>query len=203
MGLERIRLLTPVDLVPSRGEPLQWSVENSPPSSVTRQLIGDGKNLHLPINHIIMMNTGLERSLILSQTSEYALRAMLHLAEVEGDKPTRVGDIAEALSVPRNYLSKILHTLARSGLLISFRGPGGGFALAPDSKSTRLVSIVELFDRSEPEGRCFLGRPQCLDEDPCPAHAQWGDIKNRILFFLNETTIESLAHEGLPPTSSE
>lgn len=125
---------------------------------------------------------------------------MLHLAEVEREEPTRVDDIAEALSVPRNYLSKILHALARSGLLVSSRGPGGGFVLAPGSKSTSLAEIIQLFDPSEPQDRCFLGRPQCRDDDPCPAHAQWSVIKSSILHFLTQTTIEELARDGLPPT---
>jgi Rrf2 family protein len=101
--------------------------------------------------------------------------------------------------VPRNYLSKILHSLARSGFLVSSRGPGGGFVLPESSRSTPLMAIIELFDPSEPQDRCFLGRPQCRDDDPCPAHAKWGDIKSRILCFLTETTLEELARDGLPP----
>lgn len=139
--------------------------------------------------------------MILSQTSEYALRAVLHLADVEGEEPQRVDDIAEALSVPRNYLSKILHSLARSGILVSSRGPGGGFVLTEASRTVPLMQIIELFDPTEPQDRCFLGRPQCLDEDPCPAHDRWGDIKRRIRSFLTETTLEELARQG-PPTTS-
>ena len=58
--------------------------------------------------------------MILSQTAEHALRAVLYLAQRE-DELVRVGDIAEALSIPRNYLSKILHLLAREGVLASTR----------------------------------------------------------------------------------
>lgn len=141
--------------------------------------------------------------MILSQTSEYALRAMLHLAEFGHGEPIRVDDIAESLSVPRNYLSKILHSLARSGFLVSSRGPGGGFVLAEHSRSMPLMGIIELFDAADPQDRCFLGRPQCRDDDPCPAHDRWGDIKKRIQVFLTETTLEELAREGLPPTSPQ
>ncbi|HSH75920.1 MAG TPA: Rrf2 family transcriptional regulator, partial [Longimicrobiales bacterium] len=68
--------------------------------------------------------------MILSQTAVYALKATLRLAEQEPGGRMRVDDIAAELDVPRNYLSKILHTLAREGLLSSSRGPGGGFELA-------------------------------------------------------------------------
>ena len=63
--------------------------------------------------------------MILSQTAIYALQAVMHLAEAGPGEPHRVGDIAEALGVPRNYLAKILNGLARSGVLTSTRGPGG------------------------------------------------------------------------------
>ena len=51
--------------------------------------------------------------MILSQTAVYALKAVLFLAEAKGQELARVDDIAQALDVPRNYLSKILHVLAR------------------------------------------------------------------------------------------
>ncbi|MEK6688644.1 MAG: Rrf2 family transcriptional regulator, partial [Gemmatimonadota bacterium] len=57
----------------------------------------------------------------LPQTAEYALRAVLHIAS----KPdlVRVATLAEELDIPRNYLSKTLHQLARAGILQSTRGP--------------------------------------------------------------------------------
>ena len=69
---------------------------------------------------------------MLSRTSQYALRAILYLADQPVERSVRAIDVAENLDVPANYLSKILHTLARSGLLISERGPRGGFRLARD-----------------------------------------------------------------------
>ena len=65
--------------------------------------------------------------MLLSQTSEYALRAVLYIAECDG--PVSVGEIAEAVGVPQNYLSKTLHQLARAGVLRSARGPAGGLGI--------------------------------------------------------------------------
>ncbi len=131
--------------------------------------------------------------MILSQTSEYALRALLHLAAMDDNDPTRVEDMATALAVPRNYLSKILHTLTRAGLLDSVRGPGGGFSLAAGSGATTLLEVIRLFDPFDLQAVCFLGRPECRDDDPCPAHEHWGEIKARILAFVTETTLDHLA----------
>ena len=66
---------------------------------------------------------------MLSRTAEYALRAVLFLAD--RGEPTNVELIAERLDVPRNYLSKILHRLAREGVLSSTRGQGGVKSISP------------------------------------------------------------------------
>lgn len=130
--------------------------------------------------------------MILSQTAVYALRAMLHLAERPDDRPMRVDDIASALDVPRNYLSKILHVLARQGLLRSTRGPGGGFRLACSPSRTTLLEVAGHFDDMDGE-RCLLGRPECRDDDPCPAHGQWKDVAAGLHAFFRNTTIADIA----------
>jgi Rrf2 family protein len=75
----------------------------------------------------------------LSKSGSYALRALIYIAEPGEDGPLRVAEIAAALDVPRNYLSKLLHRLTQAGVLQSGRGPRGGFSLAhrPESLSLR------------------------------------------------------------------
>ena len=73
--------------------------------------------------------------MLLPQTAEYAIRAVLHLARA--DDVVRVPDLAAAIHVPQNYLAKTMHHMARSGLLRSTRGPAGGFRLAvPAAEAT-------------------------------------------------------------------
>ena len=67
---------------------------------------------------------------MLSSTAEYALRAVLYVAQHAAGGPVRVSEIASALKLPQNYLSKILHELTKSGILVSTRGKHGGFQLA-------------------------------------------------------------------------
>ena len=81
----------------------------------------------------------------------------MYLAETPKDTPVRVDDIAEALSVPRNYLSKILHVLGRAGLLQSTRGPHGGFRLAQPAKDVLLTDVISHFDDVGETTGCLLG----------------------------------------------
>lgn len=130
---------------------------------------------------------------MLSDTSEYALRAVLYIADNEG--MIRVDTLAEALSVPRNYLSKTLYALAKAGILTSMRGPRGGFDLAVPADQLTLSRIVEPFDTIEASRTCLLGRKQCSDANPCPAHDRWKGIADQIATFFRSTTVEDLIHD--------
>ncbi|MBP7861797.1 Rrf2 family transcriptional regulator [bacterium] len=83
---------------------------------------------------------------MISQTAEYALRAMVFIA-MNSDSPQVTEKIACGTKVPASYLSKILQLLAKSGLVKSQRGIGGGFILAaPPSK----ISILEIVNAVDP-----------------------------------------------------
>ncbi len=139
------------------------------------------------------------KTIMLSQTAEYALRAVLYLAERADDGTVRVGEMAQALRIPRNYLSKILHRLARAGVLASTRGKTGGFRLAVAADRLRLSEIVAPFDRVDERRRCLLGRPQCSDRTACAAHSRWKDVADTVATFFRETTVAELLSDAAVP----
>lgn len=129
---------------------------------------------------------------MLPLTAEYALRAVLYIADRGDGATVPVDAVAEALGLPRNYLSKTLNQLAKRGVLASRRGPAGGFRLriAPD-----VLTLAQIIDGFAPEhtGRgCLLGRAECSDENPCPAHHRWKSVAERIRRFFDETTVAEL-----------
>lgn len=130
----------------------------------------------------------------ISGTSQYAIRAVVYIATHGGDEPVRVTPIASALKVPRNYLSKTLHLLARAGVLRSTRGPLGGFQLAVPAAKLTLARVTAPFDESGAR-HCLLGRPQCSDQRPCAAHTRWSAISDSLQDFFQRTTIDDLVRE--------
>lgn len=136
---------------------------------------------------------------MLSQTAEYALRAVLHLAGHSDGEPVSVDRISEELDLPRNYLSKILHTLAKRGMLASTRGPHGGFVIAVPADALSLLEVIEPFDRIEERRQCLLGRSRCSDQAPCPAHARWKEVAERLAAFFRETMVADLLEEENAP----
>lgn len=126
---------------------------------------------------------------MLSNTAQYALRAMLYLGEREGSGLIRVDEVSEALDVPRNYLSKILHALVKAGVLTSLRGPHGGFTLARPGAQITLFDVVGVFDDIEARRTCLLGRKECSDVAPCSIHAHWREVATQVAAFFRDTSL--------------
>ena len=131
----------------------------------------------------------------LSSTARDAIRAVLYVAGHAEEQPVRVDEVATALSVPRNYLSKTLHALTRAGVLRSERGPKGGFQLTERPERIALARVVAPF---EPVGerRCLVGRPECGGAHPCAAHQRWSGVAATVEGYFANTTIADLLAES-------
>ena len=140
---------------------------------------------------------------MLSQTAEYALRTALHIAaRPAGSGPARVNELAEALHIPQNYLSKTLHVLAREGVLTSTRGKHGGFELSRPAARIRLVDVIGPFDQMGQRRHCLLSRAPCSDDHPCAAHAAWKDTAEQISSFFRDTSLADLAKAPRAPATA-
>lgn len=133
----------------------------------------------------------MEDIVVLAQTAEYAVRAVLHIAAHQGDGSVNVRNTATSLRVPQNYLSKTLHQLARAGILISTRGPMGGFRLAIPADELSLDRIISTVAATGGH-RCLLGHGMCGETPDCAVHAQWSPIATQVRAFFGTTTVADL-----------
>jgi Rrf2 family protein len=130
---------------------------------------------------------------MLTQTAEYALRAVLFLAGAPTRGPVSVDEIAGSLEVPASYLSKILPELARAGVIVATRGRSGGYQLARRAEEIPLSQVVDVFENGRGEHRhCLLGRGPCSERTACSAHHQWKGTAERIETFFRCTTIADI-----------
>jgi Rrf2 family protein len=129
---------------------------------------------------------------MLSQTAEYALRAVVAIAQQPAGEAIGAARLAAQLEVPPNYLGKTLHQLARAGVLDSTRGKLGGFRLARPAGKISLLEVVAPFDEGAGYRSCLLGRKVCSDLAPCAAHARWRAVSERTVQFFRETTVADL-----------
>lgn len=95
---------------------------------------------------------------MISQTSEYALRAAIYLAGRPDGTPASAQEISKAVQVPVGYLQKTLRLLANHKIVTAQRGVGGGFALA---KVPSAISVLDILKASETQisriEQCPLG----------------------------------------------
>ncbi|HEX8984885.1 MAG TPA: Rrf2 family transcriptional regulator [Bryobacteraceae bacterium] len=128
-----------------------------------------------------------------STTCEYALRALVRLAQMPDGAAILGRDLAQQADIPANYLSKILLTLRNAGILTTARGTGGGYRLRKSASEIRLIHVVELFDGARARPACLLGAKECSDENPCSAHNSWREVRDTYVRFLETTTLFEVA----------
>lgn len=130
------------------------------------------------------------KAALLSQTAEYALRAVVLLAEVGGG-PLTTHDIARRAEIPGGYLSKVLRRLSNTGILTAQRGVGGGFTLNRRPIEITALEVVEAVDGGVPRiARCPLGRSD--HTTLCPLHRMIDQAASDVETALSTTTIEAL-----------
>jgi Rrf2 family protein len=143
--------------------------------------------------------------MLVSQTAEYALRAMAGLATLPPDQPVRATDLSAATGIPSHYLSKVLRRLVLAGLLRSQKGQGGGFALARTPDQISFMDILTAVDAYPEDGRCAFGWDVCDEVHPCPLHGSWSRLNDQIRAWATGTTLADVrdfnrsdAHIELP-----
>ncbi len=138
-------------------------------------------------------------SVLFSRQCEYALQAVLYLALRPEGVRTSIHDLAKRIQIPHHFLAKTLQQLAYKGLLISQKGPTGGFALARPAKAITLFNIVEAIDGVEFTTKCVLGFPECSGKNPCSVHDSWGKMRDELKGVFTNKNIAQLAREMKKP----
>ncbi len=132
----------------------------------------------------------------LTQTAEYALRIMATIAAMEPGQPVRAVDLTDKTGIPPHYLSKILRRLVSAGLLKSQKGRGGGFVLARPLSQIFFSDILQAVNYTTEADVCVFGWDECSEENPCPLHFFWRDIKHYFSNWAEGHTLQEVKEVG-------
>lgn len=133
-----------------------------------------------------------------SQTQEYALRAVVWLASHAEDGAFGCNQIAEETAVPPSYLAKVLQELARSGILTSKRGVGGGFQLDREPETLTVLEVINAVDPLKRITACPLGL-KTHGKHLCPMHSRLDGAMEMVEDALRNSTIrEVMSEPGRP-----
>ena len=127
---------------------------------------------------------------MISQTAEYALRAVVYLADQKGS-PRTTTQIATTTRVPAGYLAKVMQSLGRAGLVKSQRGLNGGFTLADEPEALSILAVVNAVDPIQRFPECPLGIPS-HGRRLCPLHHRLDQAAAMVEHALGDTKVADL-----------
>jgi Rrf2 family protein len=126
---------------------------------------------------------------MISKTGLYVIRALGALSRLPENTWMGTATLAEEINAPVNYLGKLLHLLAREGVIFSQKGVRGGVRLARPASEISLYSALEPFEDFSRWSECLLGSSECPDGEPCTLNLRWAPVREQYLRFLKETTV--------------
>lgn len=132
-----------------------------------------------------------------SKACEYAIRAAIYIARqsAEGRK-VGLKEVAKEIDSPEAYTSKILQKLNKGAVIISEKGPKGGFSIEPANiADLKLVSVVVAVDGDSIFKECGLGLKMCSEKKPCPLHNEFKAVRNSLQRMLEGTSIIDLSEK--------
>lgn len=136
--------------------------------------------------------------MLITRASEYALLSLIVLAKAQ--KPLDADTLSKELDISKSFLAKILQSMARNGILNSFKGANGGFALARDINEITVHQITCAAEGKNPAVfDCSKSQQDCPSEQAstCTIWPVINRLQCKVDAFLNEITLADLADNTL------
>ena len=128
-----------------------------------------------------------------SKSTEYSIRAIIFLAlKSAPDSLQGSADIARELGFPVPFLGKVMQNLVKKDLIVSVKGPGGGYYVKEETCQYSILDIVDILEGLDFLHKCGLGIHACDDENPCPIHDEYQPVKEKIRVALSSKTISNI-----------
>jgi Rrf2 family protein len=118
-------------------------------------------------------------SMQLTRAGEYAIKSLLYLAMQPQDSRVMASEVATEQQIPVNFVRKILESLAKTGLVKSYRGAGGGFTLGRESSAITICQIIEAVEGPLAFNQCLLPVP-CEHKTECPMSKVWQEVQDAV-----------------------
>ena len=132
-------------------------------------------------------------SMQLTRAADYGVRVMIQLTTLKGNGRVSLACLARATGAPESFLSKVLQSLTRGGLISSRRGQTGGFHIAPRGAAASIREVIEAIDGAICLNVCLSPGRSCARRAHCPAHPVWIEAQQAMMEVLARATIASLA----------
>lgn len=134
----------------------------------------------------------MQQVLRVSRKIDYGLRAMVHLATIPAGTVVSFREVARKMSVPEDFLAKILKSLVDEGLVRSARGPHGGYALAKPASEISFLDVIEAIEGPIALNVCLDPDDVCARQTVCMMHEVWRTAQERMLDVYRQSKLDAL-----------
>jgi Rrf2 family protein len=128
----------------------------------------------------------------ITQTADYAVRAVVYLALHGDGGPVAASLIAKEMVIPEDYISKVVQALARAGLVESVAGRNGGAQLTRAPAAMSMLEIIEAVDGPVTLNRCMIRPGACPRDTYCIVHDFWKSAQKGLIGVLSRTKIADI-----------
>ena len=132
----------------------------------------------------------------ITRQADYAVRAVLHLARINGNQRAATSQVAKEQHIPPSFLAKIISQLSIAGLLHTSRGARGGVTLARDPKDITLLEVIESIDGPIMLNECVAENSICTFDDDCPLRPVWCEAQEELVTRLKNTNFQILLEKS-------
>jgi Rrf2 family protein len=129
----------------------------------------------------------------ITRQADYAVRAMVYLAQLGPDQRAATGLIAQEKNIPPSFLAKIVSQLSVAGLLQTSRGARGGVSLAKPAEAISLLDVIEAIDGPILLNDCVGETMTCTYDDSCPLKPVWCDAQKMLVEHLSKANFSQFA----------
>lgn len=131
-------------------------------------------------------------SMQITQTADYAVRTVVYLALHRNAGPVAAAQIAQEMTIPADYISKVVQALSRAGLVESVPGRNGGARLARDPVDLSMLAVIEAVDGPVTLTRCVTRPGACPRDAFCVVHDFWKSTQESLVSMLSGTKISDI-----------
>ncbi len=134
----------------------------------------------------------------IKRSTDYALRALVYMAENGNGTPHRMVELAEATGAPETFLRKVVQKLDAAGVVETRRGPGGGVSFRKGPEFISVLEVVEALQGPVAVNKCFISNRECADRKGCIIRQNLGVIQDDMVTLFRMATVDKLANNTVP-----
>jgi Rrf2 family transcriptional regulator, iron-sulfur cluster assembly transcription factor len=136
----------------------------------------------------------------LTTKGRFAVTAMVDLATRGGNAPVTLAGISERQRISLSYLEQLFGKLRRHNIVVSVRGPGGGYYLARPGSQITVAEIIKAVDEPLDSSNCG-GTADCLDDHQCMTHDLWMGLNKALQDYLAAVNLQQLVDQHIQATA--